>query len=83
MENIYEYCVKYPMFSSIYLPFMGCVCRGEENVETEAALAFLGNCCKWAVVTQGVHAFIAKHGKEVSNCQACAASFGLLLAMLL
>lgn len=48
-----------------------CVTRGEENVEPEAALAFLGNCCKWAVVTLGAHGCIAKHGKEVSSCQAC------------
>ncbi|KAL9672858.1 hypothetical protein QQ045_029111 [Rhodiola kirilowii] len=41
--------------------------RGEENVDPEAALAFLGNCCKWAVVTLGAHGCIAKHGKEVRS----------------
>uniref|UniRef100_A0A7N0VDE3 Carbohydrate kinase PfkB domain-containing protein n=1 Tax=Kalanchoe fedtschenkoi TaxID=63787 RepID=A0A7N0VDE3_KALFE len=39
--------------------------RGEANVNPEAALAFLGNCCQWAVVTLGAHGCIAKHGKEV------------------
>ncbi|KAL9690378.1 hypothetical protein QQ045_010776 [Rhodiola kirilowii] len=50
--------------------------RGEENVDPEAALAFLGNCCKWAVVTLGAHGCIAKHGKEVVRVPAIGESNG-------
>ncbi|KAF5747128.1 adenosine kinase [Tripterygium wilfordii] len=39
--------------------------RGEKDVNPEAALEFLANHCKWAVVTLGSKGCIAKHGKEV------------------
>ncbi|KAF8406453.1 hypothetical protein HHK36_008540 [Tetracentron sinense] len=39
--------------------------RGEQNSDPEAALVFLANHCKWAVVTLGSNGCIVKHGKEI------------------
>lgn len=38
--------------------------RGEGKATPDAALEFLGQYCKWAVVTLSSHGCIAKHGKE-------------------
>ncbi|KAM0944238.1 putative 6-phosphofructokinase [Dioscorea sansibarensis] len=39
--------------------------RGDLQSDSEAALNFLANHCKWAVVTLGPRGCIAKHGKEI------------------
>ncbi|XP_010536347.1 PREDICTED: uncharacterized protein LOC104811379 [Tarenaya hassleriana] len=39
--------------------------RGGQDVDPEAALAFMGRHCRWAVVTLASKGCIAKHGKEV------------------
>ncbi|KAI6688825.1 hypothetical protein NL676_025653 [Syzygium grande] len=46
--------------------------RGEEKVGPEAALEFLGQYCKWAVVTLSSNGCIAKHGKETVRVPAIA-----------
>ncbi|KAL1353682.1 uncharacterized protein [Arachis hypogaea] len=39
--------------------------RGEENADPVAAVEFLAEYCKWAVVTLGANGCIAKQGKEI------------------
>lgn len=50
-------------------------CRGEEKAGPDAALEFLGQYCKWAVVTLSSNGCIAKHGKEVSTFYVYAHAF--------
>lgn len=40
---------------------------GEDHRDPEAALRFLAQHCRWAVVTLGQNGCIAKHGKEVAR----------------
>ncbi|KAF8405251.1 hypothetical protein HHK36_010152 [Tetracentron sinense] len=39
--------------------------RGEQNTDPEAAIEFLAEHCRWAVVTLGHNGCIVKHGKEI------------------
>lgn len=55
----------------LYLIMTSKCSRGDLQSDAEAALNFLANHCKWAVVTLGPRGCIAKHGKEVSDLYKC------------
>ncbi|KAI4366361.1 hypothetical protein MLD38_022248 [Melastoma candidum] len=48
--------------------------RGEENDGPDAAVEYLSNMCRWAVVTLSANGCIAKHGKEIVRVPAIGGS---------